>query len=175
METHVFIIRHFETDGDEKINYKNSVKEVNSFINFIFNYINKNNIKEIDIFISPQERTLITGLILSNYLKDIPNIKVNSPVINKIIDRDPKKKKKETINNYFKNTREIYKNNTITIYVTHSSTYFSIFEGILKNVGVKSKTETKKIHEYSLSYITRTNKEVEYLYNINPKKIHRHL
>jgi hypothetical protein len=170
METHIFIIRHFETDNNEKINYQNSIKEVVSFIKVINEYIKKFNINEIDIITSPQDRTLITGLILSNYLKDINNIKVNSPTIDNIIDRDPKKKRREEIKHHFKHTKSIYKNKTIIIYVTHSSVYYTIFESILKNIGVKTINESNKIHKYSLSYINKNNKNVEYLFNLNLRK-----
>ena len=143
---HFMLIRHFETfhnsNGEEKIKFKSSYDKASFFIEFIKSYISKyGGIKKIKFFTSDYERTLLTSLILSSLIKteiidgNIDGIKIYEPVLNNMIDRDPRKKNKKHVCEYFKNTIE---NNiepeTLYIYVTHSSVIYNLFKCVLEHV-----------------------------------------
>ena len=157
------IIRHFKTQNN-KIDYKNSYEEAKPYILFIKKYVEQNNIKEIDIYTSPQERTLITSLVIHMYLRDLKNIVIHKPRINEHLNRDPLKRKIDSLLQYFSSHIKTNENK-LTINVTHSSVYSTIFVGLLcgTNNECSHKYDSmyvkKKIHEHSLSWIkSNTNK-----------------
>lgn len=167
-QNHQLIIRHFKTLNN-KIDYTNSYKEAIPYINFIKKYINKFGIKEIEIRTSPLERTLITSLILYIKIKDIEGITVHKPRINKYLERDPSKKRQESINKYFKSN---YKTeNKLIINVTHSSVYAKVFTSLMSGmstdeINLKDISNEKRIHAHSLSFLTDIGSDIKYGFNL---------
>ncbi len=176
---HIIIMRHFETFinkfGKEKIHYNDSNDKSIIFINFIKNYINKyDDITKIKFYTSNHERTLMTSLILSSSIKthiindNFKKIDIDNPVVNNIIDRDPSKKKHikrcEIINEKINNK---LKPDTLYIFVTHSSIINDFFYCFVNMYAKKDfKIKNEKIHNYSLSYITKINNKLTWDFNI---------
>jgi hypothetical protein len=183
MSINIFIIRHFKTFVDsndvEKINYEKGFEHSKPFVDFIGKFIEKNSkINKIKFITSPQDRTIITSLIISsdlktNILKDkIRNIEIIDPIIDKKIDRDPHKKRKNYRCNYLK--KQIYSEfdeNTIYIYITHSSVIYNSFKCIIDSVSNKITTDfNEKIHGFSLSYLIKSKDKIVFEFNKNMKK-----
>lgn len=179
-EKNIIIMRHFETfedsHGNEKINYNQSLDKSENFIVFIKEYIEKNkNINKIRFYTSKHERTIISALILCNKLKSniISNklnpIEICDPIITDLIDRDPNKKKYK--NNCIKIINKIenkLKNDTLYIYVSHSSTIYNLFNCFYKLYSPKNSEKfINKIHSYSLSFLTKKKNRLIYDFNIN--------
>jgi len=177
----ILILRHFKTEGkhqEEKIIYKDAFEQAKPFIQFIKKYIEKyNNVNRIVFVSSPQERTIMTGLILSSILKGeiieqkMKKIDIIDPVIDKAIDRDPHKKKhvktckilKQKINNE-------YKEDDLYIFVTHSSLIYNTFKCLLNNFAKTEKDDfSERIHSFSVSSITKVNNRLTYEFNRNLK------
>lgn len=168
MSKHIIIIRHFKTDKYNKINYNTANNDAELFIKTIMNYIINNNINEVRFITSPQERTILTSLIICNILKDnIKDINILNPIINNIIDRDPKHNNKHEIQKYFKSIVKNYTKNTLYIYITHSSVYHTIFQSIVNILNEKKYIKKEKIYHYSLSIISFNSKELYYKFNID--------
>lgn len=174
---HLLLIRHFRTDSDNKIDYVNSPKEAEPYIHFIIEYIKSNNIELVEIFSSPQDRTFLTSIILSNILKDskdLNKIQINYPLINKMIDRDPSKERVEDTQKYFKKilkNNNFYIKNKLVIYITHSSIYYNIFKSIIDLLSGNNKLDIKqRIHRNSLSWIRFIDKKLKYNFNIQMNK-----
>lgn len=172
------LIRHFETfltsDGEEKIKFKSSYSKASLFVNFIKLYISRNiGIKKIKFFTSDYERTLVTTLIISSLIKteiidgNISNIKIYEPVINDVIDRDPKKKNKKYMCEYFKNmVNNNFDNDTVYIYITHSSVIYNLFKCVLEcSLNKKVPDFNKRIYSNSISYISKNDNKVSYMFN----------
>lgn len=178
---YIMIIRHFETfKGIEKIKFNKSFEKSQLFINYIESFINKySDIKKIKFYTSDQERTIMTSLILSSNLKSeiiknkFTNLKIYDPIINNKIDRDPKKKNKNQTCNYFKNTIEkSLDDETLYIYVTHSSIIYDLFKCIVDYfIGEQIDDFNKKIHRYSISTIVNNKDMVNYNFNKKIDKI----
>jgi len=178
----IIIIRHFETKkdnhGNEKILYDKSLKKSIKFVNYIEKYLANNpNINKIKFYVSEQERTIITALILSNQIKSniIQNkfvkIEIDEPIITNFINRDPKAKKQKIICDKIKNDfNSKIKNDILYIFVSHSSVIFNLFECFCKSYYYKyNEKYSKKIHSYSLSFISKKNNMLEYDFNLNLK------
>lgn len=172
----IIIMRHLKTYKDtkkqEKIIYDDAFEKTKSYVAFLIKVLEKNaNITNIKIVCSPQERTLMTGLILSSSLKSQfikndklkKNINIMDPIIEKHIDRDPKK---ERNNKYYLDAINThYKTDTICIFITHSSIIYNLYKCILENIkNIKLDDFDKKIKSYSLSYIYK-NKNKNKIYN----------
>lgn len=97
-ETHIMLLRHFKTK-DDVIIYNKCVEQATRLFRYIRRYVKKHNIRKINIYISPKDRTVITGLFMYIVLSNIKNVTVNLPVVNKHLNRDPSKKNKEKIIN----------------------------------------------------------------------------
>lgn len=181
----ILIMRHLKTYTDtkkqEKIIYDDAFEKTKSYVDFIIKVAEKNpNIKNIVIVCSPQERTLMTGLILSSSLKSkiisSPNmlnisksINIVDPVIESNIDRDPKKERNKKY--YLETMNKYYTNNSICILITHSSIIYNLYKCILENIKkVKLESFEKKIKSYSLSYIYKDNHKIYNKFNIDMKK-----
>lgn len=178
----IIIIRHFKTTNnknkEEKIIYEDAFDQAKPFINFINKYINKyDKIDKIKFISSPQDRTIITGLIISSILKSdiienkIKKIIIEDPIIEEVIDRDPHKKKHITTCKVLsKKISEEYDENTLYIFITHSSLIYNTFSCLL-NSHLKNKLDNfaEKIHSYSLSYIVKRNNKITYEFNKNLK------
>ncbi len=175
-------MRHFETIKDsrnnEKILYDKSLEKSLIFTEFIKKYLDdRPNINRIKFYVSKHERTIISALILSNQIKSkiilnkFKPIEISDPVIIDIIDRDPKAKKHKKNCNKIKNDLEpTLKNNTLYIFVSHSSIIFNLFECFCKFYSNKYKENfINKIHSYSLSFINKTKDRLIYDFNINMK------
>lgn len=172
---YLMIIRHFETyKNKEKIKFNESFEKSQYFINYIENFIKKYpEIKKIKFYTSDQERTIMTSLILSSNLKSeiiknkISNIHIYDPVINNKIDRDPKKKNKHHTCNYFKNiVDKSLSDDTLYIYITHSSIISNLFKCILEYLANDDIDDfNKRIHHYSISTVVKFNDKVHYNFN----------
>lgn len=181
MRDNIFIMlfRHFKTsinlNGEEKINYSNSFQRAEIFVNQINDFIKKYpQIKKIKFFTSDKERTLVTSLVISSKIKSNiiekkqKSIKIYDPLIEKNIDRDPKKIYKDKICNYFNDKINYsYEEDTLYIYITHSSVIHNLFKCMLEECTGKPVEDfkNKKIHGYSLSYIAKKNGKVTYEFN----------
>ena len=183
MSINIFIIRHFKTFYDsndlEKIRYEKGFDQSKFFVEFIGKFIDKNpKINKIKFITSPQDRTIITSLIISSNLKTyilkqkIRNIEIIDPVIDKQVDRDPKKKRKDNVCGYFKNKiQSEFNDNTIYIYITHSSIIYNTFKCIIDNMVHKTTTDfNEKIHGFSLSYLIKSKDKIHFEFNKNMKK-----
>ena len=179
----IIIIRHFKTVNDkknkeEKIIYKDAFEQSKPFIKFIKKYVDKyNKINKIKFISSPQDRTIMTGLIISTILKSdiienrIKKIIIEDPIIEEVIDRDPHKKKHIITCKVLKEQiSKEYDENTLYIFITHSSLIYNTFSCLL-NSYLKDKIEffAEKIHSYSLSYIIKSNNKISYEFNKNLK------
>ena len=175
---YLMLIRHFETYYDsnkhEKIKFNDSFYKASIFAEHIKKFIKEfPEIKKIKFYTSNRERTIMTALVLSSTLKseliknNLQNVEIYDPVIDNIVDRDPKKIKIDHICNTFYNLIDKkFKDNTLYIYVTHSSIICDLFRCVLEYL-VNKKTDNfhKKIYNYSLSYVVRKNDKVSYLFN----------
>ncbi len=179
-DRNIIIMRHFETikdtSGNEKILYDKSLEKSKQFTEFIRKYLeNKPEINKIVFYVSKHERTLISALILSNQIKSkiilnkLRPIQINDPVINDIIDRDPKKKKNKKTCEKIKNDLDpVLKSDTLYIFVSHSSVILNLFECFCKSYSGKYNDKLEnKIHSYSLSLINKSDKRLIYDFNIN--------
>lgn len=183
MSINIFIIRHFKTFYDsndyEKIRYEKAFEYSKPFVDFIGKFIEKNpKINRIKFITSPQDRTVITSLIISSDLKTnilkekIRNVEIIDPIIDKIVDRDPKNNRKDFVCNYFKKRiNSDFNENTIYIYITHSSVIYSTFKCIIDNLVHKTTTDfAERIHCFSLSYLIKSKDKVIFEFNKNMKK-----
>lgn len=168
---HNILIRHFKTK-DESIDYANSYNEASLYIKFITKYMKKYKLTKINMYTSSTERTLLTSLILyiCLYEKSDNNFIINKPIIDVKLYRDPTRERREEISRYYKNFHS--DNKTLNIHVTHSSTYKSIFIGLLENIisnqnEIKSITEESKIHSNTLSYVNDISNKHKYAFNIS--------
>ncbi len=167
------VIRHFKTYRN-KINYKNNYDEARPYVSMIKKYIDMNGIKEIFIYTSPQERTIITSLVLHMYLRDFQNVTVHKPKINDNLDRDPNKKNISGIYNYFYNYSKNHssQNKKLFIHVTHSSVYSAVFLGLLCGTNnecpnsLEHLVNNKRIHSHSISWIKYFNGKMDFDFNI---------
>lgn len=175
---YLMLIRHFETYYDkknnEKIKFDESFKKADMFVKYIKKFIDKYpDIKKIKFYTSDQDRTIMTSLVLSSILKseiiknNIKNIKIYDPIIDNIIDRDPKKNKSDKICQEFQNMiKNEMKENTLHIYITHSSIIYNLFKCILYYLfGEKFNDSNKKIHNYSISYVAKNYDKIHYNFN----------
>ena len=172
---HIMIIRHFDTYKDnEKIKYKESFIKSELFVNYIKKFIDRYpKINKIKFYTSDYDRTIMTSLILSSNLKNkiidnqFEKIKINDPKITKILDRDPKKKKKYKIGDFFADTSDSKLNDdTLYIYITHSSVIYNLFKSILEYcTNDKIDNFHERIHRYSISTITKNNDKIKYVFN----------
>ena len=175
---HFMLIRHFETfyndDGQEKIKYKKSFSKGSLFINFIKSYLSKyTGIKKIRFYTSDYERTLLTSLVLSSLSETeiidgtLSGVKIYDPVLNEMIDRDPKKRNKKNVCEYFKkNIETSFEPDTLYIYITHSSVIYNLFKCVLDWVLEREMPDfSKRIHGYSVSYISKIDNRVSYMFN----------
>jgi len=178
----LIIIRHFKTFRDqknnEKIKYNNAFEHSTSFIKFIKNTLDKSpEINNIKFITSPQERTIITGLIISNCIKNEiiekkikNNIKITEPVIDDILDRDPNKEKEKDMHDYFKNNSLNFNSNTLYIYITHSSVIYTFFKCLMDFLKVSTTFDLEKhISSYSLTYVGKKENTIKYKFNKNMK------
>ena len=179
----IIILRHFETwvdkKGQERIYYDKSLKKSDKFVKFIKKYISdKQYINNIKFYTSEHDRTIMTSLILVSKLKSLivnnndKQIKMHEPIIIDMLNRDPNKKKYK--NNYHKFKNEIdnkLKNDTLYIYVTHSSTIYNLFKYLSKFYSDKKykQKHIDKIHTYSLSFISKDDNQLTCDFNINMK------
>jgi hypothetical protein len=179
-EKNIIIIRHFKTfeddKGNEKILYKKSLSRSVKFVDFIKKYVNENkSINKIKIYTSNQDRTIMTAFILISKLKseiissELKNVNIFEPIITDIIDRDPKKNKYKGVCDKIKNIIEPkLKNDTLYVFITHSSLIFNLFECFYNIYTDKNVAKTNKnIHSYSLSFMTKTNNHLKSKFNIN--------
>lgn len=178
----IIVLRHFKTYTDtkrqEKIIYDDAFEKTKPYIDFIIKVLEKNaNIKNIKFICSPQERTIMTGLILSSSLKSkiitneklIKNIDISDPIIEKNIDRDPKKER--LIKYYLETKNKYYDDDTICIFVTHSSIIYNLYKCILEDIkNIELENFNKKIKSYSMSYIYKNKNKIYNKFNINMKK-----
>lgn len=167
-KNHHIIIRHFKTHNN-RIDYTNSYKEANPYINFIKKYINKFGIKDIEIYTSSLERTLMTSLILYIKIKDIDGINIHKPRINKYLERDPSKQKQDLILKHFKSNYKTQ--NKLVINITHSSVYSRVFTSLMsgmndENVNLKEITNDRTIYAHSLSFLTDIGSDIKYGFNL---------
>lgn len=165
---HQMVIRHFKTHHN-RINYPQSYKEAIPYINFIKKYMEKFSLKEIVIKTSPIERTLMTSLILYIKLKELDIYDINKPIIDKNLERDPTKEKKDNIINHYKKNYD--SGEKLVINVTHSSVYSNLFVGLMSgmneaDIKLKDISDEKRIHAHSLSFLTDYKDEVKYGFNI---------
>lgn len=184
----IIIIRHFETfkdeNNNERIYYNESSRKLKKYLEFIEKYINNNSnannsqkINKIKIFTSNYDRTIITSLIICNGLKSeiisnrLKSIEIFEPVITDILDRDPHKKKhKEICKKITNDINNKLNEDTLYLFITHSSLICNIFNCFCKLYSNEYKKVSKShIHRYSLSYIKKTKKICEYDFNINMK------
>lgn len=181
-DKNIIIIRHFETFEDsnknEKIDYEKSLKKSGKYIEFIQNYIIENpNINKIKFFTSKHDRTIMTSLILCSGLKtkiisnQLKSIEIFEPAIIDILDRDPLKiNHKKVCNKIKNNVNDKLNDNTLYLFITHSSLIYNLFTCFCKLYSSKYKSESKThIHTYSLSYIKKTTGSLKYNFNINMK------
>ena len=175
---YIMLIRHFETiynsKNKEKIKFNESFDKAILFVNYIEDFINKNpQIKKIKFFTSDHERTIMTSLILSSSIKSkilkkkFAKIHISDPKIDDMIDRDPTKKNKKNTCIYFqKKIEDFFKDDTLYIYITHSSVIYNLFKCILDNLSEANLNDyNKRIHSYSISSITKINGQVSHIFN----------
>lgn len=181
-EKNIIIIRHFETFKDdtkcEKIDYNKSLKKSVKYVKYIQNYIDENsNIKKIKFFTSKHDRTIMTSLILCSGIKtkiisnELNSIEIYDPVISDMIDRDPTKTNYKKVCKKINNSvNEKLSDDTLYIFVTHSSLIYNLFNCLCKLYSDKYKEKPKShIHTYSLSLIKKTKKTLTCDFNINMK------
>jgi len=178
----IIIIRHFETfkdeNNNERIYYNKSLKKIEKYLEFIKKYMNDNlKINKIKFFTSKYDRTIMTSLIIANGLKSkiinnqLRTIEIYNPIITDVVDRDPRKQKnKEICNKIIYDVDNKLSENTLYLFITHSSSICNIFNCFCKlySTGHKKISKTH-IHRYSLSYIKKTKKTFECDFNINMK------
>lgn len=177
---YLLILRHFKTTKDskknEKIIYDDAFDRSESFANFIIIFLKEHpNIHKVKFITSPQDRTIMTALVISSMFKTkifedkIIDIEIIDPLIDKMIDRDPHKKKKNAIFKYFKNNiRKDNSKHTLYVYVSHSSIIHNMFKAIV-NICSNNNILVRKehIYAYSLSYIFNNGYDLTYEYNKN--------
>ena len=181
---YIIMIRHFETyrniKNKEKVNYNESFNKANNFIKNIKLFLNKHpNITNIKFLTSEHERTLVTSLILSSAFKnEIINkkivINIEDPIILDFIDRDPKKSNiKHNTSNFIKYLNNNKSNNTLLIFITHSSCLSYLFNSCINNVysyfskNVPVINIEQKIFDYSLSTLSVHDTVIDYTFNKN--------
>ena len=156
------------------IKLRNNIYKSIIFAEYIKKIIKEfSDIKKIKFYTSDHERTIMTALILSSTLKseviknNLPKIEIYDPIIDNIVDRDPNKIKANYICNSFHNLIDKkIKDDTLYIYITHSSIISNLFTCILDYLSNKKGGYfNKKIYNYSLSYIIRFNNKVSWVYN----------
>lgn len=176
---YIMLIRHFKTinnsNNEEKINYDKSFQKAEIFSIYIYDFIKKHpSIKKIKFYTSEKERTLVTALVISSKIKSNiiekkqKYIEIYDPIIENNIDRDPKKQNKEKICNYFNDKiNNIFEEDTLYIYITHSSIIHNLFKCMLEVCAGKSidDFQIKKIHGYSLSFIAKNDNKISYGFN----------
>lgn len=174
---YLMLIRHFETfqnsNKKEKLKYEESTNKAILFVNFINAFIKKYpEIKKIKFYTSDHERTMLTSLILSNAIKvemlkkNFPELIINEPIIYDVIDRDPKKKNKKKTCSVFKKIIDKYSEDTLHIYITHSSIIYNLFKCILEHLlDTEMDDFAKRIHNYSISCISKIDDKVSYVFN----------
>jgi hypothetical protein len=175
---YIMLIRHFESYYDsynhEKIKYKDSFYKSIIFAEYIKKIIKEfPEIKKIKFYTSDHEITIMTALVISSTLKseliknNLPKIEIYDPVIDNIVDRDPKKiKAKYTCKSFHNLIEKKLKHDTLYIYITHSSIISNLFSCILDYLSnKKNENFHKKIYNYSFSYIIRFNDKVSWVYN----------
>ena len=169
------VIRHFKTlKGTEQINYTDSYSEAEPYIKKLKELINDNKIELVKIKSSPQDRAILTSLILYIKLKDIltqNSIKIVKPEVEKYLDRDPSKKNTEKIKQFFIKycSKKSKSEKVIVINITHSSVYHTVYKAMFDGMTGKNNKEPKKthIHGNSISYIEYINdKTVNWEFNI---------
>lgn len=98
-------------------------------------------------------------------------IEIYNPIITDIVDRDPHEKKhKEICNKIIYEVNNKLSENTLYLFITHSSLIYNIFNCFCKLYSSKYKKIPKThIHRYSLSYMKKTKKTFECNFNINMK------
>ena len=176
----IFIIRHFKTsydsDKNERLIYDNALKDSNLFVNFIYKYLKENSyIKNITFISSPQDRTIITSLIICNHLKTVLKNKdynINDPIIDNILDRDPNRKiKLDILKKYFKKEiNEKFNEDTLYILITHSSKIYNLYKSIIEIYSKEIDFSKKHIYTNSLTYIQIIDKNNDYKKSDNKKK-----
>lgn len=176
---YIILIRHFKTyinsKNKEKINYSTSFENSHGFIENIKSFTEKYpQIKKIKFLTSDHERTLLTSLVISTKLKSeilkkkLKYIEIDDPVINVFVDRDPFKKNKNLVCEYFnKKIENSFNDNTLYVIVTHSSIIYNLYKCIFEIFTEDEFTEyeNKKIHSYSFSYIIRNDNRISYSFN----------
>jgi hypothetical protein len=172
---YLIIIRHFETHkNSEKIKFNESFAKSQLFINYITKFVKKySDIKKIKFYTTNYERTITTSLILSSNLKNeiinntLSNLQIFEPEINNILDRDPKKiKKDDTCKNFKNNIEKNMDDDTLYIYITHSSVIYNLFECIINMVANKKfNNPVKRIYNYSISSLVKYNDKIKYNFN----------
>lgn len=176
----IIIIRHFKTshdsDNNEKIIYDNALIDSNLFINFIYKYLKENTyIKDITFISSPQDRTIMTSLIICSHLKTALKNKdynINDPIIDNILDRDPNKKiNLDILKKYLKKEiNEKFNGDTLYIFVTHSSIIYNLYKSIIEIYSKEIDFSKKHIYTNSLTYIQIIDINNEYKNLDNKKK-----
>lgn len=175
---HIFLIRHFKTNCEERINYSNSYDEAKLYIDEIVKCIKKYHIKKINMYVSDVDRTLLTSLIIHIKLCDIINtngydVTINKPEVDDYLFRDPRRERCSYITDYFKNKNKRCKDknaeHTMVINVTHSSCYRSIYKGYLQGIFkdsylIEDIIKDARINSNGMSYITNFSKN-KYYYN----------
>ena len=172
------IIRHFKTlKGTEKINYASSYSEAEPFIKKLKKLIINNNIELIKIKTSPQDRAVLTALILFIKLKDIlstDSTKIIKPEIDKYLDRDPSKNNTDKIIKYYIKycSKKSKSDKVLVINITHSSVYQTIYKAMLDGMTNKNnELKKEKIHANSLSFIEYiSNDKLNWKFNIQMGK-----
>lgn len=172
------IIRHYKTvkhHHKENIIYDKTFDKSKPYVKMIIKLCDKSKFNKITFVCSPQDRTIMTSLILSSALKSyfikkkISHIEIVDPIIDEKINRDPRKTKtftdyEKVINKYDHGPNS----KSLIIFITHSSVIHSLYKSILYHyTQVHDQTKSTHIKTWSLSYAMVTNDKFYHKFNID--------
>lgn len=172
------IIRHYKTEKHhhkENIIYNKTFDKSKSYVKMIVKLCNKSKFNKITFVCSPQDRTMMTSLILSSALKSyfianrIHNIKIIDPIIDEKINRDPHKNKSFTdYEKVIKKYDDSSNTKSLVIFITHSSVIHSLYKSIMYYY-TQDRVQVNPTHikTWSLSYAMVTNGKFYHKFNID--------
>jgi broad specificity phosphatase PhoE len=165
---YVIVLRHGPTNKDETINYSDYINFTHKILLFLSTYLSENGVDLLEtdakIYTSPYKRCVETSKLLSSYLRVMnPNkkIKIKSDSGIRRWDRDKESREKSIsrsydYGNHIYNKINLFNNDCVYIYISHSSIIPSFINGILGK-----KLEKTKLHTACVSIINISDRKLE--------------
>lgn len=172
------IIRHYKTEKHhhkENIIYDKTFDKSKRYVKMIVKLCKKSKFNKITFVCSPQDRTMMTSLILSSALKSyfiankIYDIKIIDPIIDEKINRDPHKNKSFTdYEKVIKKYDQGPNSKSLVIFITHSSVIYSLYKSIIYHwTQERVQSNSTHIKTWSLSYAMITDGKFYHKFNID--------